>query len=356
MARPAKLHIDLNALRHNFQRVRALAPTCKIVAMVKSNAYGHGLTTIAQGLPQADAFGVACIEEAILLRQANIEQPIILMEGFFSADELELIAYYNLEIVIHHFGQIEALEHYKVTKAIKVWLKINTGMHRLGFLPVLAEQAYQRLQNCPAVDPLIRFMSHFATADDVANSNTHDQMARFASVTAGWQGQRSLANSAGILAWRNSHHDWVRAGIMLYGISPIRGQSAADFDLKPVMTLTSEIIAIQDLRQGEKVGYRGAWVCPQDCRVGVVAIGYGDGYPWHAQMGTPVLVNEQIVPLVGCVSMDMLMVDLHNHPTIKIGDAVTLWGQGLPIENIAAYAETIPYELVCRITERVKRY
>lgn len=354
--RPAKLHIDIEALQHNFNRVRALAPNSKILAMVKSNAYGHGLVHIAKGLTQADAFGVACIEEAIILREADIRQPVILMEGFFSADELELIYQHDLEIVVHHFGQIEALECYIAAKPIKTWLKINTGMHRLGFLPALAEQAYQRLQACTSVDSAIRFMTHFATADDLGNSNTNRQIASFAKVTEAWEGQRSLANSAGVLAWKDSHADWVRAGVMLYGISSITGKSAAEFDLKPVMTLTSEIIAIQDLCQGEKVGYRGTWICPQDRRIGIVAIGYGDGYPWHAQTGTPVLVNDQIVPLIGCVSMDMIMVDLHNQPAAKVGDPVTLWGRGLPVENIAIYAETIPYELICRITDRVKRF
>lgn len=356
MARPTKLHIDIAALQHNYERVRAYAPGRKIVAMVKSNAYGHGLVSIAKGLPQADAFGVACIEEALILRKANIQQPIILMEGFFTADELDLIYQHNLEIVVHHFGQVEALERYLISRPIKVWLKINTGMHRLGFLPHLAEEAFQRLQACAAVDTDIRLMSHFATADDVSNNNTSRQVNTFVKLTEGWQGQRSLANSAGILAWQESHCDWVRAGLMLYGISPITGKMAAEFDLKPVMTLCSEIIAIQDLCQGESVGYRGKWICPQDMRIGIVAIGYGDGYPWHAQTGTPVLVNKHIVPLIGCVSMDMIMVDLRNQPDVKIGDPVTLWGQGLPIENIAIYAETIPYELTCRITDRVKRF
>jgi len=349
------VHINIDALQHNYNRVRAYAPGCKVIAMIKSNAYGHGLVKIAQGLPQADAFGVACIEEAIILRQANIQQPIIILEGFFSAEELDLIYQHNLEIVVHHFGQIEALERYVVNKPIKVWLKINTGMHRLGFLPTQAEKAFQRLQACTSVDSAICLMTHFATADDVTNANTQRQIATFNKITAGWQGQRSMANSAGVLAWQDSHCDWVRAGLMLYGISPITGKTAADFDLKPVMTLRSEIMAIQDLWQGEKVGYKGTWICPQDMRVGIIAIGYGDGYPWHAQTGTPILVNGRVAPLIGCVSMDMLMVDLRGQPAAKMGDPVVLWGEGLPIENVAIYAETIPYELICRITDRVKR-
>ncbi len=355
MSRPTRLHIDIDALQHNFNRVRTLAPGSAIVAMVKANAYGHGSVKIAQGLPQADAFGVACIEEALVLRKANILQPIILMEGFFTADELDDICQYNLEIVVHHFAQLEALERYRAPKPVKIWFKINTGMNRLGFLSHEVEQAYQRLQACASVDADIRLMTHFATAGDRANSNTNQQLALFSKITQDWSGKRSLANSAGILAWQASHCDWVRAGIMLYGVSPIAGKQAADFDLKPVMTVSSEIIAIQDLRKGDKVGYRGVWTCPQNMRIGVVAIGYGDGYPWHAATGMPVLVNNSVVPLIGCVSMDMITVDLRTQPTTKVGDPVILWGQGLPIENIANYAETIPYELMCKVTERIRR-
>ncbi len=355
MSRPAKIHIDINALQHNFQRVQALAPACSIMAVVKANAYGHGAVKIAQNLPQAQAFAVACLEEALMLRQADIQQPIVLLEGFFSADELAIIDQQHLEIVVHHINQIVALEHYQAIKPLKVWLKINTGMHRLGFLPAEAEQAYQRLRACVAVDPHLRLMTHFATADDLANHNTTRQINKFAEITANWQGERSLANSAGILGWQSSHGDWVRAGLALYGISPITGKTAADFNLKPVMTLSSEIIAIQDLASGDCVGYRSAWICPQDMRVGIVAMGYADGYPWHAKPGTPVLVNGHTAPLIGCVSMDMLMVDLRGQPTVNVGDPVILWGEGLPIENIAIYAETIPYELVCKITQRVRK-
>jgi len=222
-------------------------------------------------------------------------------------------------------------------------------------LPEQTIAARQRLMACKNVQPEMVLMTHFATADDLSNINTERQINTFFEIIQDWSGQQSLANSAGISGWPKSHGDWVRPGIMLYGISPIIGKTGADFNLQPVMTLTTEIIAIQDLQKGAKVGYRGSWICPQDMRIGVVGIGYGDGYPWHAKIGTPVLLNNQIVPLVGCVSMDMLTVDLRSQPHAKIGDSVVLWGEGLPVEQIALYANTIPYELVCKITSRVRR-
>lgn len=355
MSRPAQLHIDTSALQHNFDQVRKLAPASSVLAVLKANAYGHGAVKIARHLPQADSFGVACLEEALLLREAGIRQPVVVMEGFFDATELDAIVRHQLEIVVHHVEQLEALEKYKTSAPIKVWFKINTGMQRLGFLPQQAERAYQRLRACAAVNPDIRLMTHFASADVREDAAALEQMASFYRLTKDWPGQRSLANSAGIINWPDSHQDWIRPGLILYGISSIKGKTAADFNLKPVMTLSSAIIAIQEVNKGDRVGYGGAWICPQAMRVGIVAMGYADGYPWHINPDTPALLNGRQVPIIGNISMDMLMVDLRAQPYAKIGDPVVLWGAGLPVETIARQARTVPYELICKVMDRVKR-
>jgi alanine racemase len=353
MSRPTKITIDLAALRHNLQQVRQYAPKSAVIAMVKSNAYGHGLERIAAALPDAEALGVACSEEGLLLRAAGVTNPIVLMEGLFSADELFRVAANNFILVVHHVSQVEMLEQSATIEPISVWLKIDTGMHRLGFEPNEVRAIFQRLMNCAAVKKPIGLMTHFAQSDSSDRAPTVQQIKSFNSTTQDLSGPRSLANSAGILAWPDAHAEWVRPGIMLYGASPFAGHSGVEYHLEPVMTLTSELIAIHFLPKGSQVGYGGTWTCPEDMRIGVVGIGYGDGYPRHAINGTPVLVNGRICPLAGRVSMDMITVDLRTQPEAKVGDPVLLWGKGLPVEVVAEYSGTIGYELLTRITQRV---
>jgi len=352
--RATQVVIDLSALRHNLQQVRSAAPGSKVMAAIKANGYGHGLVRVAQALQHADAFGVASIGEAIQLRQAGIKQPIVLLEGFFQADELPLIAQHDFIIAVHHAAQLEMLERAQLERPVQVWLKVDSGMHRLGFEPTAVPAAWQRLECCTNVAKVIGFMTHLANADNREDSATEAQLELFRQVTAGLPGQRSIANSAAVLGWPQSHSEWVRPGIMLYGISPFLSGDGREHGLRPVMTLRSELIAVNRLKRGDAVGYGGTFVCPEDMPVGVVAAGYGDGYPRHAPAGTPVLVNGRRVPLVGRVSMDMITVDLCSQPDAKPGDPVVLWGEGLPVEEIAAHAGTIAYELVCRVMPRVE--
>lgn len=352
MTRPVRARINLQALQHNFNRVRQSAPNSKIMAIIKANAYGHGLVRIAQALPEADAFGVACLEEAITLREAGFDRRIVLLEGLFDLDDLTLINGYRLDVVIHHVNQIELLEQGPVTRPLNVWLKLDTGMHRLGFEPGDIASLTERLKHIPQLAEL-NYMTHFACADEPGNDHTGAQLGVFETALQKIDGARSLANSAAVLGCPASHADWVRPGIMLYGSSPFPGQSAQDLDLKPVMTLGTKLIAVNARKQGDSVGYGGDWVCPADMNIGVAAIGYGDGYPRHAPTGTPVLLNGKRVPLAGRVSMDMICLDLTTQPEAGVGDEVILWGDGLPVDEVASAAGTISYELLCSVGRRV---
>ena len=354
MARPTQARLSAAALRHNLERVRSLAPGAKVMAVVKANGYGHGLGWVAQALARADGFGVASAEEGMVLRRAGVSAPVCLLEGFFQRDELPLIAAHALSAVVHHERQIQDLESFDCNAPVDVWLKIDTGMHRIGFDPRQAAEAARRLRACKAVRS-VGLMSHLANADNRFDATTTFQIGLFQDLAGRLGGERSLANSAGVVAWPQSRMEWVRPGIMLYGVSPMIGQGSAELGLEPVMTLCSEIMAINRRRKGEPVGYGGDWVCPEEMPVGVVAIGYGDGYPRHAPSGTPVLVNGQRVPLIGRVSMDMITVDLRGQPDAQVGDPAVLWGAGLPVEEIAAQAGTIGYELLCRVASRVPR-
>ncbi len=344
------------ALQHNLRQIKRQAPMSQILAMVKANAYGHGLVFAAKALEEADAFGVASLDEALTLRQAGITQDIVLMEGIFHPPELVLVDQKKLTLVVHHWEQVEALQHHRgtLTRPFRVWLKINTGMNRLGLSPASFVKAYDLFNNNPNIS-LVGFMTHFAQADEKENPTTLHQLQVFQESVGNRPGLKSLANSAAILAWPQTHADWVRPGLILYGASPFPGGQASTHQLVPAMSLQSEIIAIRELRHGEKVGYGGTWQNNKEkCLVGIVAIGYGDGYPWHARTGTPVLVNGKRVHTLGRVSMDMIAVDLTESPNpVKVGDSVVLWGPGLPVEEVAEHASTIPYELFCRLTERV---
>lgn len=354
--RTATATIDIQALLTNLRHIRHLAQETKILAVLKANAYGHGLELIAKALSQstgqADAFGVARIEEALALRAVGIIKPIVLLEGFFNHSDLNVIEANNFQTVIHNKQQLELILSANLERPINVWLKIDTGMHRLGISPEEFEECYRLLESSDNVDSSITLMSHLACADDVKASETLDQIMLFDEITQSLEQPKSLGNSAGISAWSASHYQWVRPGIMLYGVSPLAGHKS-DENLLPVMTLQSSVIAKRTLSKGDKVGYGGNWVAEKNTTIAVIAIGYGDGYPRHAKNGTPVLLNGRIVPLIGRVSMDMITVDLGDNSTDEIGDIATLWGNGLPIEQVAEWATTIPYELLCNISRRV---
>ncbi|MBJ9573167.1 alanine racemase [Citrobacter braakii] len=350
----ATVVINRRALRHNLQRLRELAPASKLVAVVKANAYGHGLLETARTLPDADAFGVARLEEALRLRAGGITQPILLLEGFFDASDLPTISAQRLHTAVHNQEQLEALEAAVLAEPVTVWMKLDTGMHRLGVRPEQAEAFYQRLTQCENVRQPVNIVSHFARADEPECGATEKQLDIFNSFCAGKPGQRSIAASGGILLWPQSHFDWARPGLILYGVSPLENHSiGADFGCQPVMSLTSSLIAVREHKAGESVGYGGTWLSERDTRLGVVAMGYGDGYPRAAPSGTPVLVNGREVPIVGRVAMDMICVDLGPEAQDKAGDSVILWGEGLPVERIAEMTKVSAYELITRLTSRV---
>jgi alanine racemase len=345
-------YIDYGALRHNLSVVRNTAPKSRVLAVVKANAYGHGIVHVAQALLGADAFGVARLKEGVALRDAGIGQTIVLLEGVFSHAELDVAAQLNLEPVVHSFAQLQALETWQGARRLNVWCKVDTGMNRLGFRVEDFANVWSRLRNCGRVQQL-RVMTHLADADSRDNARTPRQIQRFMEAVRGLNVERSIGNSAGLMAWPDTRVEWVRPGLMLYGMSPFPETSAAELNLRPVMTLTAPLIAVGEVIKGEEVGYGGAWMADRDTRIGIAAVGYGDGYPRHARIGTPVRVGAQVRPLIGRVSMDMIAIDLGPDSTIQNGEQVTLWGEGLPAEQVASFADTIPYELVCAISQRV---
>ncbi|MCP4994623.1 MAG: alanine racemase, partial [Gammaproteobacteria bacterium] len=280
-------------------------------------------------------------------------QKILVLEGCFDSEEFEAALQHHLDLAIHQPEQLDILQAYQGAQRIDCWLKIDTGMHRLGFQPDLLGEILPRVKALKVVSDRLRLMTHFACADDPEDSATSDQLNCFRSATEGLTNEFCVANSAGILAWSESRLDWCRPGIMLYGASPMVGGRGVDFELQPVMTLTSKLIAINHYSVGDTIGYSRSWSCPESMAVGTVAIGYGDGYPRHAPAGTPLLLNGRRVPLVGRVSMDMINIDLRTQPEAELGDSVTLWGEGLPVEEIADASGTISYELLCGVTRRV---
>ena len=361
MSRATRAEINLSALQHNLQVARA-STQAKIMAVVKANAYGHGMIEISRALSSCDGFAVATINEAMDLRESGVYQPILILEGFNCADDLRMVHAYDLQCVIHNEQQLEILEKNKPkegTKLISVWLKIDTGMHRLGFSPQQANAMFQRLQACSNVQQPVHVMTHLASADNQDSSFTPEQLNLFtgsiSELALGDEAQLSIANSAGLLAWPETHKNtqWVRPGIMLYGSSPVMKHTAEEFELKPVMTLKSEVIAVHTFKKGDSVGYGQSYVCEKDTRVATVAIGYGDGYPRHANTGTPVLINGSLFSLIGRVSMDMITIDVSTAKNINVGDEVTLWGEGLSADLIAEHASTISYDLFCGVTQRV---
>lgn len=351
--RAATATLDLAALRHNLGVARRRGAGAGVVAVVKANGYGHGADRLLPALADADMLGVACIEEALALREAGATQPILLLEGVFEATELPLCARHDFAVAVHEPGQLRMLEAARLERPLAVWLKVDSGMNRLGFRPEQALAVLDRLRDCPAVAPDLRLMTHFASADEPTDPATRAQLARFADLAGSLGLQRSLCNSAGVLAWPEAHAEWIRPGVMLYGVSPLAGRTGADEGLVPVMTLGTKLIAVKEVPAGEAVGYAGTWTAKVASRIGIAAIGYGDGYPRHAGSGTPVLVDGRPATLAGRVSMDMLAIDLADHPEATVGTPVTLWGRGLPVETVAAHAGTIAYELLCGVTGRV---
>ncbi len=349
MSRPIQAHIDLSALRNNLRVVRQ-ASSARVMAVVKANAYGHGLLQAAETLRDADGFALLDVRDAIALREAGFRQPILLLEGFFSQDELPLLAEYELTSVIHSHRQLEWLDAYPRSNGLSVWLKINTGMNRLGFAPEAFPAVMERLKSHRAVRD-VTLMTHFAQADEAPGVAT--QLALFEQLTANHRLPRSLSNSAAILRHPAAHGDWVRPGIMLYGSSPFADVSAAALGLQPVMTLSSELISVRDLKAGDAVGYGATFRAERAMRIGTVACGYADGYPRHAGTGTPILVGGVRTRTLGRVSMDMLAVDLSEVPDARIGSRVVLWGEGMPIDDVASAAGTISYELLCALAPRV---
>ena len=349
MTRPARVIINPRAARHNLEWVRRHAPGARVLAVIKADGYGHGIARMARIFDTADAFAVAAIEEAVTLREAGIAKPIVLLEGPFEAAELEQVAALGLDIVVHNQEQLDMLPGAPHPHA--VWLKFDTGMHRLGFDPARAAAAIATVR---ALGMPLRYMTHFANTHHRGDASVERQIERFEKLLDGAAGERSLANSGAVLGYPRAHGDWVRPGLMLYGVSPFDHELGHELGLQPVMTLRSRLISVRSVRTGEAVGYGGAFVCPEDMPVGVVAYGYGDGYPRHAQTGTPVLVRGIRTQVIGHISMDMMTVDLRPVPAARVADAVTLWGVGLPIEEVARASGTIPYELLCRVRMRAQ--
>jgi alanine racemase len=349
MPRPIHARISLSALERNL-RVARRATRSRILAAIKANGYGHGLLRAADALRAADGFGVVDISEAVCLREAGLRQTILLLEGVFSAHDLQAAAQYDLAAVIHSPQQIAWLQAYPRRGDLQVWLKIDCGMNRLGFAAADVPAALEQLAHHPAVRD-ITLMTHFAGADEP--SGVAGQVQAFDALTASLRMPRSLANSAALLRYPQTHADWVRPGIMLYGASPFAEVSAQQLGLKPAMTLSSRIIATQELRAGDEVGYGALFRAENNMRIGIVACGYADGYPRHAPNGTPVLVDGQRTRTLGRVSMDMLYVDLSALPQADVGSRVVLWGEGMPIEEVARAAGTVSYGLMCARTPRV---
>lgn len=346
--------IDLGAIRHNLARVREIAPASRVMAAIKADAYGHGAVEVARTLAAAgvDAFAVACLEEAVVLRKKQLRTPIALLEGVLSIEEAREAALLDLDLVVHDEWQLRLLEQLPDGVPLRVWFKLDSGMHRLGFPLAEARRLFAAVQARPHWQ-LAGWITHLACADDVDSPMTREQIQRFEAATEGLPGPRSIANSAGLLAWPQARVDWVRPGLMIYGASPLPGRTAAELGLRPAMTVESRLIAIHDIAAGESIGYGASYRCAQDMRVGVAAIGYADGVHRVLPSGTPVLIHGQRVPLVGRVSMDMITLDLRSVPQAEVGDRVQLWGPGLPAEEIAACAGTLAYELFCGLTRRV---
>jgi len=351
----AVAYVSPQALTHNLARVRALAPRARVLAVVKADAYGHGLVAAARALAGADGFAVARLAEAERLRAAGFRQRVLLLPGVDRAEDLAYAARLGLDLAVHHDDQVRLVEQAPSGLRARLWLKVDSGMHRLGIAPQHAAAVHARLAASGMSPEPVRVMTHLADADDRARPTTDAQVSTFRACTAGLAVECSVANSAGVLAWPHTHGDWVRPGIMLYGVSPFAGETGADAGLRPAMRLVTRLFAVNRIPAGGGVGYGGTFVAPEDMPMGAVAAGYADGFPRHAPAGTPLLVAGRAAPMAGRVSMDTLTVDLRGHPRARPGDEVVLWGAELPVERLAEAAGTIGYELLCRVGSRVPR-
>jgi alanine racemase len=345
--------VDASALRANLRALRARAPDSRVLAVVKANAYGHGLVSTARALPEADGFAVARLDEAIHLRQAGIRQPLVLLEGVFDAEQLAEAAYWHLELVVHEAQQLELLEQWRGTHRFTLWLKVDTGMNRLGFRTDQFADAWLRLNSLQSPAATLRVLTHLACADEPANPMSGEQLARFWPLVKDLDAELSIANSAALLRLPETHVQWVRPGLALYGVSPLESMTGAELGLVPAMTLESTVIAIRQVKRGETVGYGARWRAGRDSMVAILAAGYGDGLPRSLPDETPVQIGTRRAPLVGRVSMDMIAVDITGLPGVAVGEPVELWGKSLPVELVAQKAGTIPYELLCGVSQRV---
>ncbi len=360
MSRPCQANINLDALQHNFAVAKSLAPHSKTAAVVKANAYGHGATECALALEgEADALAVACIDEAIALRSAGVTRAILLLEGVFRIDELQQAADNNFWIVIHEQWQIDSLlsfaKNYSGEEKLSAWLKIDTGMHRLGFEPSQSQAVLEQLRSIKCVNDDIVLCSHFACADTPEAAENAAQLTLFDSTFKNVNYATSIANSAALIALEESRRDWNRPGIMLYGSSPFQYGKSVMVDLRPVMTFESEVISVSHVRKGHSVGYSKQWRAERDSLIATVAVGYGDGYPLNAPNATPVMIDGVRAPLAGRVSMDMITVDVTDLPSVTAGSKVELWGEQLSVNEVAMHCNTISYELLTRMPLRAKR-
>jgi len=370
MSRPTQIIIDLKAIQANCALAQSLAPLSGTVAVVKGDAYGHGALEVARALEaQVGMLTVSCLEEAIILREGGIQKPILLLEGCFSAEEIAQAALHNLQLVVHTQQQVRELQNSQLEHAFKIWLKIDSGMHRLGIEPTMAARSYQQLSSLACVDEIV-LCTHLACADELKSDFTLKQLSSYtqaiapilsaSNVSQNKVPEQSIANSAGILAWPQIRLSWNRPGIMLYGLSPFAESHPEADKLLPAMTFKSQVIALREIKEGEGVGYGQTWQATGSSTIATVAVGYGDGYPRAAKSGTPVLINGHRAPLVGRVSMDMLCVDVSDLPQVNLGDEAVLWGvathgQSLCANEVASFAGTIAYELVTRMPTRAKR-
>lgn len=356
----ARALIKLGALEHNLTVIRNAAPASRVMAVIKANAYGHGMVPVALHLSHVDAFAVARVPEALELRANGVEAKIVLLAGVMNTSELAAAMQHSFEPVVHCASQLDLLDH-SIGGKVNVWVKFDTGMNRLGFDPADADAIISRLRKSPGVNEL-RLMTHLSSADDIGGKTTSKQLERFRAIARGFEGDVSIGNTPGTLGWaavRNAKQEfgfggenWIRPGIALFGISPFGDKTGVDLGLKPVMQFEARLISVKPLRAGDRVGYKGAYCSERDTTLGIISAGYGDGYSRHFRSGTPVLLNGRQVPLIGNISMDMIAVDLGENPDDKVGDIATLWGDGLPVEEVAPWANAIPYELVCGVMNR----
>lgn len=354
MSREVIARVDLNAITENFALLQRRASHSRVLAVLKSDAYGHGAQTVARALRHAEAFGVAAQVEAERIREAGLIQPIVLFGGFDAPEDIARLAQMNVRPALHHPSQIDMLEAQRDAAPLHVWLKIDSGMNRLGFPPGEFAQALARLRALPNVASDIVLMTHFAASDEPGCTSVATQLAIFREATAGSGLQVSLANSCAVLDHPDTHGDWVRPGGALYGLTTKPNHCGEDDGLRPAMRLSTRLIAVREKPAGACIGYGGTYTCAEPMRVGVAAVGYGDGYPRHAAPGTPVLIDGVRCAVIGRVSMDLVTVDLSAAPQAQVGDEVVLWGDGLSVEEVGASAGTISYELTCGMTRRVR--